>query len=40
MRAPADADVIIVGAGMPGATLALALAAGGLRPVLIDPLPF
>ena len=36
----ADADVIIVGAGMPGATLALALAAGGLTPVLIDPLPF
>ncbi|HEY2481014.1 MAG TPA: UbiH/UbiF/VisC/COQ6 family ubiquinone biosynthesis hydroxylase [Caulobacteraceae bacterium] len=35
-----DADVIIVGAGMPGATLALALAAGGLTPVLIDPLPF
>ena len=33
-------DVIIVGAGMPGATLALALAAGGLEPVLIDPLPF
>jgi 2-octaprenyl-6-methoxyphenol hydroxylase len=38
-RSP-DADVIIVGAGMPGATLALALAAGGLTPVLIDPLPF
>ncbi|HEY5289806.1 MAG TPA: FAD-dependent monooxygenase, partial [Caulobacteraceae bacterium] len=36
----ADPDVIIVGAGMPGATLALALAAGGLKPVLIDPLPF
>jgi 2-octaprenyl-6-methoxyphenol hydroxylase len=36
----ADADVIIVGAGMPGATLALTLAAGGLKPVLIDPLPF
>jgi len=36
----ADADVIIVGAGMPGATLALALAAGGLTPLLIDPLPF
>ncbi len=35
-----DADVIIVGAGMPGATLALALAAGGLKPILIDPLPF
>ncbi|HEY7851835.1 MAG TPA: FAD-dependent monooxygenase, partial [Caulobacteraceae bacterium] len=36
----ADADVIIVGAGMPGATLALALAASGLKPILIDPLPF
>jgi 2-octaprenyl-6-methoxyphenol hydroxylase len=34
------ADVIIVGAGMPGATLALALKAGGLEPILIDPLPF
>ena len=33
-------DVIIVGAGMPGATLALALKAGGLEPILIDPLPF
>lgn len=36
----ADADVIIVGAGMPGATLALALTAGGLKAILIDPLPF
>jgi 2-octaprenyl-6-methoxyphenol hydroxylase len=35
-----DADVIIVGAGMPGATLALALKSGGLTPLLIDPLPF
>jgi 2-octaprenyl-6-methoxyphenol hydroxylase len=34
------ADVIIVGAGMPGATLALGLAAAGLTPVLIDPAPF
>jgi 2-octaprenyl-6-methoxyphenol hydroxylase len=34
------ADVVIVGAGMAGATLALALARGGLDCVLIDPLPF
>ncbi len=33
-------DVIIVGAGMAGATLALGLASGGLTPVLIDPQPF
>ncbi|HWD67052.1 MAG TPA: FAD-dependent monooxygenase, partial [Caulobacteraceae bacterium] len=35
-----DADVIIVGAGMPGATLALALTAGGLKAILIDPVVF
>lgn len=35
-----DADVIIAGAGMAGATLALALKSGGLEPVLVDPLPF
>lgn len=35
-----DADVIIAGAGMAGATLALGLARGGLRPVLVDPQPF
>jgi 2-octaprenyl-6-methoxyphenol hydroxylase len=41
MRAPAhDADVIIAGAGRAGATLALALASGGLRPLLVDPQPF
>jgi 2-octaprenyl-6-methoxyphenol hydroxylase len=40
MNATLDADVIIAGAGMAGATLALALAQGGLRPVLIDPQPF
>jgi 2-octaprenyl-6-methoxyphenol hydroxylase len=40
MPTAADADVIIVGAGMPGATLALALAAGGLTAILVDPLPF
>jgi 2-octaprenyl-6-methoxyphenol hydroxylase len=33
-------DVIIAGAGMAGTTLALSLAKGGLRPVLIDPQPF
>jgi 2-octaprenyl-6-methoxyphenol hydroxylase len=35
-----DADVIIAGAGMTGATLALALASGGLKPLLVDPAPF
>jgi 2-octaprenyl-6-methoxyphenol hydroxylase len=35
-----DADVIIVGAGMAGATLALALNSGGLRCLLIDPQAF
>jgi 2-octaprenyl-6-methoxyphenol hydroxylase len=40
MHATPDADVIIAGAGMAGATLALALAHGGLRPLLIDPQPF
>ena len=35
-----DADVIIVGAGMAGATLGLALHSAGLKPVLIDVLPF
>ena len=33
-------DVVIVGAGMAGATLALALSRGGLKCVLIDPQPF
>ena len=40
MTAPASCDVIIAGAGMAGATLALSLAKGGLRPLLIDPQPF
>jgi len=43
-RPPANADiaadVIIVGAGMAGATLALALAHGNLSCVLVDALPF
>ena len=34
------ADVLIAGAGIAGATLALSLARAGLRPVLIDPVPF
>jgi 2-octaprenyl-6-methoxyphenol hydroxylase len=40
MGASESYDVIIAGAGMSGATLALALAHGGLRPVLVDPQPF
>lgn len=40
MNTPADqtlrADVLIVGAGMAGATLALALRSGGLNPILIE----
>jgi len=35
-----DADVIIAGAGIAGATLALALKQGGLEPLLIDPATF
>jgi len=35
-----DADVIIAGAGMTGATLGLALKSAGLEPVLVDPQPF
>ncbi|MFC3071249.1 UbiH/UbiF/VisC/COQ6 family ubiquinone biosynthesis hydroxylase [Phenylobacterium soli] len=35
-----DADVIIAGAGMAGATLGLALAKAGLKPLLIDPVAF
>ena len=40
MAAPSPPDVIIAGAGMAGASLALALAHGGLKPLLIDPQPF
>ena len=35
-----EADVIIAGAGLTGATLGLALASAGLTPVLVDPQPF
>jgi len=35
-----DADVIIAGAGMAGATLGLSLARAGLKPLLIDPVLF
>ena len=35
-----DADVIIAGAGMTGATLALALESAGLKAILVDPQPF
>lgn len=33
-------DVIVAGAGMAGATFALAAARAGLRPALVDPFPF
>ena len=35
-----DADVIVAGAGIAGATLALSLARAGLKPILIDPIAF
>ena len=35
-----DADAIIAGAGIAGATLALSLARAGLKPILIDPVAF
>lgn len=34
-----DADILIIGGGLNGPSLALALAAGGLRSVVIDALP-
>jgi 2-octaprenyl-6-methoxyphenol hydroxylase len=40
MQSSAPPDVIIAGAGIAGASLALALARGGLKPLLIDPQPF
>jgi 2-octaprenyl-6-methoxyphenol hydroxylase len=39
LSAPLSCDVIIVGGGMAGATLALALRSGGLEPVLIERAP-
>jgi len=38
-RSDLAADVLIVGGGMAGATLALALRSGGLRPVVIERTP-
>ncbi|MGA0605962.1 UbiH/UbiF/VisC/COQ6 family ubiquinone biosynthesis hydroxylase [Phenylobacterium sp. VNQ135] len=35
-----SADVVIAGAGMAGATLAIALQRGGLKPILVDPVAF
>jgi len=35
-----EADVIIAGAGLTGATLGLALASAGIEPILVDPQPF
>jgi 2-octaprenyl-6-methoxyphenol hydroxylase len=35
-----QADVIIAGAGLTGATLGLALVSAGIEPVLVDPQPF
>lgn len=40
MNQPERYDVIIAGAGMAGATFALAAAQGGLKVVLVDPQPF
>ena len=40
MSQPDRYDVIIAGAGMAGATFALAAAQGGLKVVLVDPQPF
>ena len=37
---PYDADVVIAGAGIAGATLALALSKSGVKPILIDPVVF
>jgi 2-octaprenyl-6-methoxyphenol hydroxylase len=39
VSAPVHCDVIVVGGGMAGATLALALRSGGLEPVLVERAP-
>jgi 2-octaprenyl-6-methoxyphenol hydroxylase len=39
-RAETSYDVVIAGAGMAGATFALACAHAGLKAVLVDPMPF
>src|ERR1700744_5206564 len=39
VSADISADVIVVGGGMAGATLALALRSGGLQPVLVERAP-
>ncbi len=40
MASPERYDVVIAGAGLAGASFALAAAQGGLRVVLVDPRPF
>ncbi|MDO9077839.1 MAG: FAD-dependent monooxygenase, partial [Brevundimonas sp.] len=40
MNSPDRNDIIIAGAGLAGATFALAAAQGGLKVVLVDPQPF
>jgi len=37
--APLTCDVIVIGGGMAGATLALALRSGGLRPIVVERAP-
>ena len=39
VSAPLSCDVIVVGGGIAGATLALALRSGGLIPVLVERAP-
>jgi 2-octaprenyl-6-methoxyphenol hydroxylase len=40
MTTPFDADIVVAGAGMAGATFALAARQAGLSVILVDPLPF